>query len=152
MNLMKHERIVEFIDLEIETFSIVMELMPMGTLANSIRKNTLKSWVQKKQILTDICQGSAFLHASVYSDGRPKKIVLHQDLKSPNVLLGMENGELRAKIADFGLAFLKDFSSDFSKSKSVQHNGGTLTYKAPELYVINAKFTKVTFLINSTEM
>jgi serine/threonine protein kinase len=79
MNLMKHERIVEFIDLEIETFSIVMELMPMGTLANSIRKNTLKSWVQKKQILTDICQGSAFLHASVYSDGRPKKIVLHGD-------------------------------------------------------------------------
>jgi serine/threonine protein kinase len=121
-----------------------MELMPMGTLSYGIKKVDIGFWKTKKQLLMDICEGAAFLHASFYSDGKPKKIVLHQDLKSPNVLLKMENGEPRAKIADFGLAFLKDFSSDMSKSMSVLHNGGTLMYKAPELYTINAKFTKVT--------
>jgi hypothetical protein len=33
MRLMKHERIVEFVDLEIETFSIVMEFLPLGSLS-----------------------------------------------------------------------------------------------------------------------
>jgi serine/threonine protein kinase len=123
-----------------------MELMPMGTLSNGIKNVTIGFWKTKKQLLMDICEGAAFLHASFYSDGRPKKIVLHQDLKSPNVLLCEEGGKLRAKIADFGLAFLKEISSDKSKSKSVKLNGGTTNYKAPELFDINPKFAKVIVL------
>lgn len=90
--------------------------------------------------MLDIYEGVAFLHASFYSDGRPKKILLHQDLKSANVLLKEENGKIRAKIGDFGVAFLKKVSSDTSKSKSVQHNGGTASYQAPELFQMDAKF------------
>jgi serine/threonine protein kinase len=80
MALMKHDRIVEFINLESETFSIVMELMPYGTLAGAISKNILESWATRLQLMIDICEGGAFLHASFYSNGNPKKIVLHQDL------------------------------------------------------------------------
>jgi serine/threonine protein kinase len=141
------------LDLELETFSIIMELMPLGTLQDAIRNLKVGFWTTRKQILLDICQGVAFLHASVYDDGTPKRVMLHQDIKSPNVLLCMEDGVLRAKIADLGLAFLKDFSSDMSASKSVKHNGGTTIYKAPELFVINAKFTKVrSFYLTTVEM
>jgi serine/threonine protein kinase len=145
MALMKHDRIVEFIDLEVDTFSIVMELMPLGTLRGVIKNNTLKSWKFRKQIMEDICEACAFLHSSYYPDGSPKRIILHQDLKSPNVLLLMEKGRMRAKIADFGLAFLKEITSDQSKSKSVAHNGGTLCYQAPELFNQTPKFSKVCY-------
>jgi serine/threonine protein kinase len=126
-----------------------MELMPLGTLSNLIRKKSLKNWDSKKQIMTDICEAGAFMHSSFYEDCSPKRIVLHQDLKSANVLLCMENGKMRAKIADFGLAFLKEFTSDMSKSKSVQHNGGTAVYQAPELFEDGAKFTKVPTSVRS---
>jgi serine/threonine protein kinase len=116
-----------YLDLEIETFSIILELMPLGTLGGAISKNSLESWVTRRQILLDICEGMAFLHASVYADGKEKSVVLHQDIKSANVLLGMEDGKLRAKIADFGLAFLKPFTLDMSAS--VRHNGGTRAYR-----------------------
>jgi serine/threonine protein kinase len=161
MNLMKHDRIVEFIgkpkllsslDLEVETFSIIMELMPLGTLRHIIQTKSLNKWTTKKQIMTDICEAGAFLHSSFYSNCTPKKVVLHQDLKSPNVLISMENGVMRAKIADFGLAFLKEFTSDMSKSKSVQHNGGTVVYQAPELFEVGAKFTKVHLNLTIVEM
>lgn len=36
--------------------------------------------------------------------------VIHRDLKSLNVLLFEVNGELRAKITDFGLSVLKRYS------------------------------------------
>jgi serine/threonine protein kinase len=117
-----------------------MELMPYGTLTGAIKNKTIDSWKIRKQIMEDICEACAFLHASFYLDGKPKRVLLHQDLKSPNVLLGMEGGILRAKIADFGLALIKESSSD--KSKSVKHNGGTFDYMAPELFSMNAKFTK----------
>jgi serine/threonine protein kinase len=128
-----------------------MELMPLGTLRTGLQKNKLKSWTKRKQIMMDVCEGGAFMHSNVYSDGQPKRIVFHQDLKSANVLLSREGGKIRAKIADFGLAFLKEFSSDQSASRSVQHNGGTETYQAPELFDIDSKFTKVyTFYITPT--
>jgi serine/threonine protein kinase len=122
-----------------------MELMPLGALKGSISSMKHESWTIRKQIMQDICEACAFLHSSYYPDGRPKRIVLHQDLKSPNVLLCDEGGKVRAKVADFGLAFIREYCTEESKSISVKHNGGTIMYKAPELYVINAKFTKVQF-------
>lgn len=156
MNLMKHDRIVEFIDLDVDTFSIIMELMPLGTLSGLIQKKqgTSWSWKERVQIMLDICEGGAFLHSSSYPDGSTKRIMLHQDLKSPNVLLSKEHGIVRAKLADFGLAceyylrsnnaVLKEISAtESAMSKSVQHNGGTQTYWSPELFLEGAKFTKV---------
>jgi len=53
------------------------------------------SWLERMQILLDICEGVAFLHLIHKS--------LHRDLKSPNVLLTLASesgGTRRAKIAD----------------------------------------------------
>jgi serine/threonine protein kinase len=50
----------------------------------------------------DIVEGMAYLHSKFKKDGSAKPVLFHQDLKSDNVLLGIERGDLRAKISDFG--------------------------------------------------
>jgi serine/threonine protein kinase len=114
-----------------------MEFLPLGSLQNGIRKRTVKQWAIRYQMMLDICEGMAFLHSST----KLKRVVMHQDLKSANVLMAMTGGKLRGKIADFGLAFLKEASA--MSSVAVKVNGGTKVYQAPELFVANAKFTKV---------
>jgi serine/threonine protein kinase len=107
-----------------------------------------------------ICEGMEFLHSNVYADGKTKKVLFHQDLKSGNILLCMEGNPstLRGKISDFGLSckfhfhltqnlVLKDNpinrnarNTDVSSSSSkVSINGGTGCYQAPELFKKNAK-------------
>jgi serine/threonine protein kinase len=62
-------------------------------------------WADRLQIMLDICDGMAYLHAAFNEDGSKNPRVYHQDLKSGNFLLAlMGEGELRGKIADFGLA------------------------------------------------
>ncbi|KAL3894128.1 MAG: hypothetical protein SGCHY_005453, partial [Lobulomycetales sp.] len=140
MSVIKHPRIVDLIDFEINSFSIIMELMPLGSLAMYIAKNPKTfSWESRRQIMSDICEGMAFLHSPVDLDGNHKKELFHQDLKTGNVLLSMQNGVLRGKISDFGLSFLKEVKSD---EDSTKHNGGTKSYLAPELLERNARFTK----------
>jgi serine/threonine protein kinase len=55
-------------------------------------------------MMADICEGMAYLHADLDRQGEAKKVVFHQDLKSGNVLLSLEKGRIRCKIADFGLS------------------------------------------------
>jgi serine/threonine protein kinase len=55
-------------------------------------------------MMTDVCDGMAYLHADVDRHGASKKVVFHQDLKTGNVLLLRENGRIRGKITDFGLS------------------------------------------------
>lgn len=67
------------------------------------------------RILEDIVSGMMYLHSSVPP-------ILHNDLKSANVLIG---NNISAKIADFGLS-TNTRSSGFL---------GTLFWMAPELFV-----------------
>lgn len=101
---MKHERIVKLFDIDISTMALIMELMDNGSLHSYISKNKKMDWLDRYQIMLDINEGMAFLHANENEDRTPKKRVLHQDLKSGNILLTMNNGKLRGKIGDFGLA------------------------------------------------
>jgi serine/threonine protein kinase len=102
---MKHDRVVEFIDLDIENISLIMELMPGGSLRKYIDINKYQmSWDERYQMLIDICDGMEFLHAAAYASGETKLEVFHQDLKTANVLLCTTDGKLRAKISDFNLA------------------------------------------------
>jgi hypothetical protein len=107
MRLMVHERIVKYIMFEIESLGIVLEYLPLGSLYEYIQKSKGgMSWTDRYQMMLDICEGMEFLHSNVYADGKTKKLLFHQDLKSGNILLCMEGNPsvLRGKISDFGLS------------------------------------------------
>jgi serine/threonine protein kinase len=118
MQIMRHDRIVEFIFLELETFSLVLEFMPEGTLFSYIQKhrNPPCAWPVRHQLLADVCEGMEFLHSSLYPkrEGErqeKKKEVFHQDLKTQNILLKRgPDKSLRAKITDFGLSSMFSLS------------------------------------------
>lgn len=76
-------------------------------------------------ILFDIVNGVRFLHANG---------ILHLDLKAGNVFLVYENGEIRAKIGDFGAACLMRGQPDKNKNfKMLRIRVGGESHKAPEL-------------------
>jgi len=129
----RHERLVMFlgcgmIEEEPDSCFIVMEYMDCGSLDKPLwfPQNTenawLLSWTQRVQILSDVAEALAYLHLIHKS--------IHQDIKSPNVLLERvvpkelesvddsriyHNITRRAKLADFNV------SKIFSKSKKRQH-------------------------------
>lgn len=105
MMILKHPRIVEFIDFDQEKMAIIMEYMPMGSLHSHILEKKNLSWTDRIQVIRDITEGMVYLHAKEFN-GKVKKDVFHQDFKSANVLLKEEDGILRAKISDFGLSSL----------------------------------------------
>lgn len=104
MNQMVHERIVQVLGFVEEPVALVMEFMEYGTLKLFIKENITIDWKQRYLFMIDIAEGMEYLHSKTTADGRPKPVLFHQDLKTDNVLLGIEHGELRAKISDFGMA------------------------------------------------
>jgi serine/threonine protein kinase len=115
MGQMAHKRIVRFIMFEVESLGIVLEYLPLGSLYDYISKRDgFVLWTDRYQMMLDICEGMEFLHSNVYPDGSMKKVLLHQDLKSGNVLMCMEGTPLtlRGKISDFGLSCKLIFPSN----------------------------------------
>lgn len=149
MSQISHPRIVEFIGFIMETLSIVMEYMSDGTLADYLKQNTnsIIPWSTRYWFIADIAEGMTYLHSKRGLNGKPKVEVFHQDLKPANILLNIENGVLRRKISDLGLAAIKDQCVDATASGAqkydkflqsnptsfVAHQGGTYAYMAPEL-------------------
>ncbi len=110
--------------LEAPHYSLVMELMPKGSLYHLLHNGQDLPWTIRFQIALDAAWGLKDLHA--YS-------ILHRDLKSLNILL---DDRLRAKLADFGLAKVKQETS--SQSSLVK---GTVLWMAPELFKRKAEVT-----------
>ncbi len=145
MSQISHPRIVEFLGFIIESFSIIMEFMEEGTLADFLKQNrdTPVSWSVKYWFAVDIAEGMAYLHSKKTVANKPKIEVFHQDLKPANVLLTRENGVLRSKISDLGLAAIKSTGGGAEPSSKshqqsnltsfVAHQGGTYAYMSPEL-------------------
>jgi serine/threonine protein kinase len=104
--------------LEKDKYCLVMEYMPEGDLHNLLEQDKPMSASQLFRLALDIAQGVNAIHA---------RGIIHRDLKSLNVLLYQENGELRAKITDFGLSILKRYS--------IQEEGaiGSVPWLAPEI-------------------
>ncbi len=110
--------------LEAPYYSLVMELMPKGSLYGLLRNGQPLPWEIRFQIAMDAACGLKDLHG--YH-------ILHRDLKSMNILL---DDRLRAKLADFGLAKVKhETSSQSSIAK------GTVLWMAPELFDEEPKMT-----------
>ncbi|HXW60352.1 MAG TPA: protein kinase, partial [Myxococcota bacterium] len=104
--------------LESPNYSLVMELMPKGSLYDLLQNRQELPWPIRYRIALDIAHGLETLHG--YN-------ILHRDLKSLNVLL---DDRLRAKLSDFGLSKIKKETS----SQSVQAAKGTVQWMAPELF------------------
>jgi serine/threonine protein kinase/TPR repeat protein len=107
-------------------YTLVMEYLRKGSLYDVLSTEKPLPWPTRSQIALDMSIGLAFLH----TEG-----ILHQDLKSLNVLL---DNHYRAKLADFGLSKIK-LESSRTTSTSVQ-SVGTLSWKAPELFKRGTKY------------
>ena len=80
--------------------AIVMPLMPKGSLENFLAQPP-GDFMTQIELILDVAQGIAEIHA---------KGMLHRDIKPANILLDIrEDGRLRAKIGDFGLACADGF-------------------------------------------
>eukprot|EP00698_Gefionella_okellyi_P023434 TRINITY_DN8010_c0_g1_i1.p1 TRINITY_DN8010_c0_g1~~TRINITY_DN8010_c0_g1_i1.p1 ORF type:complete len:1195 (-),score=251.45 TRINITY_DN8010_c0_g1_i1:279-3863(-) len=123
---LRHPHIVLFLAASDKHMAIVTEYVEAGSLYNLIRTQPQVLTVERAMaIAVDVASAMRYLH------GRSVP-VLHRDLKSANVLL---TRKLRAKIADFGFARLRNTDT------SIRGAVGTAAWMAPEL-TRNEPFTE----------
>ncbi|XP_037481061.1 receptor-like serine/threonine-protein kinase SD1-8 isoform X1 [Triticum dicoccoides] len=105
---------------------LVYEYMSNKSLDNFIfdlRRRATLSWKTRMDIILGIARGLLYLH----QDSR--HTMIHRDLKAANVLL---NGEMVAKISDFGIAKLFSNIGNNLDSTVTERIVGTYGYMAPE--------------------
>ncbi len=103
---------------EMEVYQIgIMELANAGDLKTFARSHPQSPQLFK--LLQQVLSGLEYLH---------RKGFIHRDLKPQNILLVEEDGELTAKISDFGISKNLDSSTDSSMAI------GTIEYMAPEQF------------------
>ncbi|KAG0501723.1 hypothetical protein HPP92_001795 [Vanilla planifolia] len=114
---------------------LVYDLMPNGSLDDHIfsKSNKLKpplalTWPQRQTVIIDVAKALAYLHYGI------KPAIYHRDIKATNILL---DGELRARVADFGLAK----QSREGQSHLTTRVAGTHGYLAPE-YALYGQLTE----------
>ncbi|WLT31451.1 serine/threonine-protein kinase [Geothrix sp. PMB-07] len=96
---------------------LVMEYVPGEDLATLLQRGELRP-SELLEILAQVCEGLAQAH---------KHGIIHRDIKPTNVMVQKEDGELHAKVMDFGVAKLND-----GELTQTGHVVGTLAYMAPE--------------------
>lgn len=101
---------------------LVYEYMPNGSLGDLLHssKAGLLDWPTRSKIAVDAAEGLSYLH----HDCVPP--IVHRDVKSNNILL---DGDLRARVADFGVAKVVETTGKGPKSMSVI--AGSCGYIAP---------------------
>lgn len=125
MSKLRHGNVVSFLGASIAApkLAIILEFMPGGSLYRAIhrrRRNNLGPFPLLKSlwIAFGIAKGMTYLHSQY-------PVIIHRDLKSPNILLGTNVREV--KITDFGLSRLR------VKTYVNTGPGGTPEWMAPEL-------------------
>eukprot|EP00178_Gracilaria_changii_P020777 TRINITY_DN606_c2_g1_i1.p2 TRINITY_DN606_c2_g1~~TRINITY_DN606_c2_g1_i1.p2 ORF type:complete len:825 (+),score=110.20 TRINITY_DN606_c2_g1_i1:747-3221(+) len=125
MSKLHHPNIVAFLGASVAApkLAIILEFMPGGSLYRAIhrrRRNNLGPFPLLKTIWIayGIAKGMDYLHSQC-------PVVIHRDLKSPNILLGTNVREV--KITDFGLSRLR------LDTYVCTGPGGTPEWMAPEL-------------------
>ncbi|XP_039914431.1 serine/threonine-protein kinase PAK 3-like [Hirundo rustica] len=123
----KHPNIVNYLDsyLVEDKLWIIMEYMDGGSLS-SVVKEVQMTEGEMAAICQECLQALNFLHSN---------LVIHRDVKSENILLGMDGS---VKLADFGLC--AQMTSEQSKRNSLV---GTAHWMAPEYVNKDAYGAKV---------
>ncbi|GKV10032.1 hypothetical protein SLEP1_g21458 [Rubroshorea leprosula] len=113
---------------------LVYEYLPNGSLDKYLygQPKVTLNWGQRFRVIKGVASGLLYLHEEW------EQIVIHRDVKASNVLL---DGELNARLGDFGLARLYDHGTD----PHTTHVAGTRGYLAPE-YTRTGKATTRTDL------
>lgn len=112
---------------EPEFFCIVTEFMSNGSLDMLLHERDMYpelAWPLRLRILYEIALGVNYLH-------NMNPPLLHQDLKTQNILL---DGEFHVKIADFGLSKWRYLSVSKGSGSKPTEMGGTVIYMPPEKY------------------
>ncbi|KAG0497320.1 hypothetical protein HPP92_002011 [Vanilla planifolia] len=114
---------------------LVYDLMPNGSLddhifskSNKTKPPLVLTWPQRQTVIIDVAKALAYLHYGI------KPAIYHRDIKATNILL---DGELRARVADFGLAK----QSREGQSHLTTRVAGTHGYLAPE-YALYGQLTE----------
>ncbi|XVE60282.1 hypothetical protein DITRI_Ditri05aG0116400 [Diplodiscus trichospermus] len=110
---------------------LVYDFMSNGSLGDHLFNDSSRlqlSWPQRKNIILDVAKGLAYLHHGI------KPSIYHRDIKATNILL---DSEMRAKVADFGLAK----QSLEGQSHLTTRVAGTHGYLAPE-YALYGQLTE----------
>lgn len=107
---------------------IVYEYASKGSLDWHLGNKDL-TWRKRLEICIDIACGLDFLHGG----GATQEVLMHRDIKSPNILLGED---WKAKISDFGLSSITSVNEDV-----IDNACGTKGYCDPQ-YLADGVFKK----------
>ncbi len=117
-------------------FFLAMEYVPGEDLGALLLAKTL-SPAEVLEAIAQVCDGLHQAH---------KHHILHRDIKPSNVMVTREDGELRAKLMDFGVA--KSTGATATQTGQVV---GTLAYMAPE-YLRSGEANPLTDLFSAGVM
>ncbi len=132
---LNHPNLVKFIDCDFRDskFYFVMEFCDRGSVANLIKsRQGALSIEETSKLIFQVLDGLHYAHQ--------KKGVIHRDIKPSNIFLTEQNGELIAKLGDYGLAKSFDLSG-LSGQTATGAKMGTPTF-VPKQQVIDFKYAK----------